>query len=443
MQADQIQLYPETQIEPIETGRVRPDYSSQTKQVRRKISRSAVLITCAVLLFSALATIWMINGTLYRQALRYLDQGDFAAARDSITGTLMMYRDTKELAYYINSGYFLEIGYYDEAKERFVSMGDYREAKKMTLECDYQRALATLKHGDYAAAQKVFEALGEYSDAKNMVLECEYQRASDLLEEKEYYQARRIFERLADSSYRDADQMAMEAKYQNAKDICQKLINANPNDRYETKIKAALDSLYSIRGYSDVDQMIILFENAIYQEAVGQFDKVVEFIQEGYTDAELLGANELFESYLISAQCYFSLVPQLGESDHYFEACIILSDFMLDVEAKSEKLAKLWGFAPAQKILLCDPFINYFLFGSWKGDGRYFKVSKDEDGFLFSDDFYIVYQSGYKISIEDLVYSVGNDKRGWEKVARLSFPDSNTMNAYLYSSNKTYTLRRQ
>ncbi len=444
LQAPQVELELSKvpQVKPVQTEQSRPD-APQMRRVRRPISRSAVLITCAVLLLGAFGTVWMISGISYRQAAAYVEDGDYAAARTAITGTVVTYPDAKTFSYYINSGYFLELGYYDEAKERFSSLGDYRNAKEMALECDYQKALATLEQDDYNAAKKAFEALGGYSDAKNMALECEYRRASDLLKEKEYDQARRVFEKLADSGYRDADQMLMEANYQKAMDIYQKFVNANPNQRYEIKIKPALDLLYSIRGYSDADQKIILFENAIYHEAVSRFDKVVEFFQEGYTDAELLGASALYESYLISAQYYFSLVPLLGESERYSEVCKILSDITMDWQEQGEELMKFWQFEPARKIILCDMLINYFLVGSWKGDGRYFKVRIDDDGFNFDDNFIIVYESGYHVDIEDFVYSVGNDKRGWKKVARLSFTDIDTMNAYLFSSNKTYTLHRQ
>ena len=383
----------------------------------------------------------MISGINYRQAADYVKSGDYTAARTSIAGTVVIYPDAKTFSYYINSGYFLELGYYDEAKDRFLSLKDYRDAKDMVLECEYQKALSTLDAGKYVAAKEAFEALGEYSDAKNMALECDYRTASDLLKKKEYDRARHMFEKLADSDYRDADQMLMEANYQKAVDIYQQFIKATPNQRYKIKIKVALDLLHSIKGYSDADQKIVLFENVIYQEAVIRFDKVVEFFE---SDADLLlGADGLYDSYLISVQDYFSLVPQLGESERYSEVCRIISDGTLDWQETSKELIRFWQFEPARKIILSDNLVNYFLVGSWKGDGRYFKVSLDDDGFLFSDDFIAIYESGYHASIDDLIYSVGNDKRGWKKVSRLSFADIDTMHAYLYSSNKTYTLHRQ
>lgn len=430
------------QVEPVQTEQNRPD-TPHRKQERRPISKIAVLLTCAVLLLGACGTVWMISGISYRQAAAYVEDGDYAAARTAITGTVAIYPDAKTFAYYINSGYFLELGYFDEAKERFQSLGDYRNAKDLAFECDYQKALATLEQGDYDAAKNAFETLGDYSDAKNMVLECDYRRASDLLKEKEYDQAQRLFETLAASKYRDADQMWMEAKYRKAIEVYQKFVSANPNQRYDIKIKPALDLLYSIRGYSDVDQKIAFLEDTIYQEAVSRFNKVLEFFQEEYTDTDLLGADGVYESFLISAQYYFSLVPQLEESGRYSQVCNILSSLTTDWEKKTKELTKLWAFEPAQKIILCDALIYHFLVGSWKGDGRYFKLEPNGDGFDFDDNFIIVYESGYRADIEDLVYSVGNEKRGWKKVARLSFTDVDTMNAYLFSSNKTYTLRRQ
>ena len=56
-------------------------------------------------------------------------------------------------------------------------------------------------------------------------------------------------------------------------------------------------------------------------------------------------------------------------------------------------------------------------------------------------DFYEVSADDY-YTIEDLVYSVGNDERGWTKVARFSFTDKNTMIAYVFADGKNYTLKR-
>ncbi len=412
-------------------------------RVRGNISRPAVLITCGVLLFGVLGTIWMINGIRYRQAISYLDQENYADARNSISGTLMMYQDTAELAYYINSAYFLELGYYDEAKERFVSLGDYRNAKEMAQECDYRKALATLETGDYAAAKKAFEVLGDYSDAKNMALECEYQRASDFLKEEQYDAARRIFEELAGANYRDANDMAKETIYQKAMGIYERFIKADPEDRYDIRIDVAKDLLYSIYGYSDAGQMTIWVDNVIYQEGVLWFDKIVELHQDGYPNSDLPGADDLYESYLTKAQYYFWLSPVMEDSNRYIEVCTLLADGTIDWPETSKRLTRFLQFEPAKEIILCDSLINYFLIGSWKGDGRYFKVKTDDDGYLFSDNFITIYESGYHVIIEDLEYSVGNDKRGWKKVVRFSFTDSNTMEAYLFSNGKTYTLKRQ
>lgn len=417
-------------------------YYPRRNRVRGNISRPAVLITCGVLLVGIFGTIWMVNGIRYRQAIRYLDQENYAAARDSITGTLMMYQDTKELAYYINSAYFLELGYYDEAKERFVSLDDYRNAKEMAQECDYQKALAVLETGDYADAKKAFEALGDYSDARNMALECEYQRASDLLKEKQYDGARRVFEKLADSNYRDASDMAKESIYQKAVDIYERFIKADPEDRYDIRIDVAKDLLYSIYGYSDANKMVVLVDNAVYEEGVRWFDKIVELHQDGYPNSDLPGADGLYESYLTKAQYYFLHSPVMEDSNRYIEVCTLLADSTIDWAETSRQLTRFWQFKPAQKIILCDSFIFYFLVGSWKGDGRYFNVKIRDDDFSVTDDFGYFYGT-YSCVIEDLVYSIEYGSRGWIDIVRFSFPGKDTMEAYVFSNGKTYTLKRQ
>lgn len=109
----------------------------------------------------------------------------------------------------------LEEGEYDEAKERFANLGDFRDsaeqvqaAQSAKLENIYNRAVYFTEHGVFYEAIRTFESLDGYKDSaeqiekvKSMQLEADYQTALSFLEEKEYEKAKKIFEELGD--YKD------------------------------------------------------------------------------------------------------------------------------------------------------------------------------------------------------------------------------------------------
>ncbi len=412
----------------------------ERRPTTRGIGRRAVLIGCAVVLLAGIGVLWMLNEKGYRTTLAYVEDGDYTAARDAITETFVFYKDAKELAYYVNSGYFLALGYYDEAKDRFASMGGYRDADAMAQECEYQKALSVLNSGDYEAAKKAFETLGSYSDAKNMVLECDYRNAQDLLKEKQYDQARRLFEKL--SGYRDAINMAQESKYQKALGLYQRFINATRKER--TDIDNALKQFRSLSGYSNADDMVTKVEDAIYKEGVRSLDKAAGMLEDIFKNSDALGMDGVYNATVTDARYYFWLLPSDKEqTETYREICDIL--WKADPwKGTCEKLSAYWEIEQVQRMLQSDALISYFLIGSWKGNGHYLKMKySDKDGFVLEDDFADVYVSGYQFDITSLIYSVGNDKRGWREVGMLYFTDSDTMQIYVFKNKEIYTLKRQ
>ena len=406
----------------------------------KEISRRAVLIGCAAVLLCGIGVLWILNEKGYRATLAYVEDGDYTAARDAITETFVFYKDAKELAYYVNSGYFLALGYYDEAKDRFDSMEGYRDAAAMAQECEYQKAISVLNSGDYAAAKKAFESLDSYSDAKNMALECDYRNAQDLLKGKQYDQARRLFEKLP--GYRDAVNMAQESKYQKALGLYQRFINATRKERAD--IDNALKQFRSLSGYSNADDMVTKVEDAIYKEGVRSLDKAADMLESLFNNTDALGIDGIYNATVTDAQYYFWLLPSDKEqTETYREICDILWKAAPWKET-CEKLSAYWEIEQVQRMLQSDALINYFLIGSWKGNGHYFKMKYNaKDGFELEDDFADVYVSGYQFGITSLIYSVGNDRRGWREVGMLYFTDSDTMQIYVFKNKEIYTLKRQ
>ena len=132
-----------------------------------------------------------------------------------------------------------EQGYYMEAYDAFIALGDYEDSEQMALECKYQQAKALMKKKDYANAIKMFTDLGSYSDSATQIKECKYQQALQKLNSKDYSGAISAFSALG--SYSDSATMVKECKYQYV------LANKNNDD---TTTYSYLKDLKSA-GYKD------------------------------------------------------------------------------------------------------------------------------------------------------------------------------------------------
>ena len=111
----------------------------------------------------------------------------------------------------------LQDGHYQEARTAFQSMGDYRDAARQALECDYQAAAALLSAGDEASleqAEKAFAKLEDYADSADQRKEAAYQLGQLYLNESRFEDAAGAFQALGD--YRDSAQQAKAAAYRQA-----------------------------------------------------------------------------------------------------------------------------------------------------------------------------------------------------------------------------------
>lgn len=134
---------------------------------------------------------------------------------------------------YQSAEQLLQDGQYEEAKNAFWALGEYKDSADKMKECDYQKAKQLLKAKKYNEAKELFEQLGEYSDSKSQVKACEYGRATDYLTAKDYDAAKSIFESLGkykDSAekitacqYGIAENYLSQGEYQDAKKIFQSI----------------------------------------------------------------------------------------------------------------------------------------------------------------------------------------------------------------------------
>ena len=118
----------------------------------------------------------------------------------------------------------LEIGgRYEEAREIFISLGDYSDSKEQVKACNYELGCLLIDDEQYSEAAEIFEALGEYKNSSQYLKKANYELAMDLLEDGSYTKAQTIFAALG--NYLDSPQRVEECKVliDPIRIVCQKI----------------------------------------------------------------------------------------------------------------------------------------------------------------------------------------------------------------------------
>ena len=395
---------------------------------------SAVIIVIAV--------VFGLNIIHYNRTIACLGKKDYTAARQEITGSFLFYKDTDKLSYYINTVYFLQEGYFDEAKTRFQALGTYRDSQQMALECDYQKAKKFLKDGDLNQAKTMFGALGDYSDSKAMVSECDYREAKQLLGLGKYDEAKALFSQLADANYKDAKTMALETDYQNALAIYKRYIAAPDENKSYNDMQQMLSLFQAAGSYLDAPQKLAEVKSLIYNRATDIFAKCFNYLDMTYrTEDELLDGLMDYDNNLSRAEKIFYLVADYLNTSKYLDVIKIL-DGDSKAQEKYDILMELWDFPAAQRVITSKDYIDYFLRGTWRGDGHYFKltIGKDDKSSIAYD---IPWISGDYYYISDLTLYCGSDEKGWREMLQFYVVNEYTIRIYSFKSGRSYSLARQ
>ena len=138
----------------------------------------------------------------------------------------------------------LEAGKYDEAKDAFSALGDFKDSKDKVNECGYAKtyseAMGEIDQKDYKAAIAKFDSLEKvkYSDAAEKLKEYSYLYAIELLNNKDYEEALEYLEKCKD--YKDAadrikecNEKVKEASYKKANNDLKEEIYGSAIERFE------------------------------------------------------------------------------------------------------------------------------------------------------------------------------------------------------------------
>ena len=174
---------------------------------------------------------------------------------------------------YIKAGDMMTYGSFDEAKEIYLSLGDFKDSATLIFECDYQKAGMMLENSQYDAARDIYVSLAEYKASSDLIHECDYQKAKSLLTNKSFDEARKLFDTI--SSYKDAKNMLPECDYEKASFLMD-----------EGSYDIAKEQFLAIKGYKDSTDMIFkcdyrkaldILKAGSFDEAKALFETIVEY----------------------------------------------------------------------------------------------------------------------------------------------------------------------
>lgn len=146
---------------------------------------------------------------------------------------------------YQQASSLLEDEKYDEAREAFTALGDYKDSKNKVSECGYAKkyseAIECMNKKDYKNASLMFDTLSSsnYSDSKEKLKECSYIYGCELFDNKDYSNALIYLKKCegykdANDKIRACEEKASESMYKEAKKMLDDGSYSSAIDKFET-----------------------------------------------------------------------------------------------------------------------------------------------------------------------------------------------------------------
>ena len=211
----------------------------------------------------------------------------------------------------------LEEDSFDEAKEAFEALGEYKDSADKAKQAVYEKAEEFYSEGDYSQAIKTWNSISDYSDseersktAQDEWNESEYQKALALINEKMYLKAANILSGIKD--YKDSKDQYTECKYQLA-------LEEKKNGDYKT----AIDDFQDIISYKDAADLlkecaynyaVELLDKKDYNTAASYFEKAKDYKD---ADARKKEVHYYYGCQLMDQKEYKGAIEQLGQSGGY------------------------------------------------------------------------------------------------------------------------------
>ncbi len=170
---------------------------------------------------------------------------------------------------------------YGEAEKAFSDIAGYKDATKQAAECVnlgkediYKRALTHKERKEYDEAVETFDKIIDFKDSKDQIAQCEELKKSDLYKDAlslkgqgKFDEATNVFMQIL--NYNDSDfqvdecaRLKTEAQKEAVYKSC--LFEKEINPYFDSaKLKASVQSLATIPGYKDADQLLVKYEGIL------------------------------------------------------------------------------------------------------------------------------------------------------------------------------------
>ena len=127
-----------------------------------------------------------------------------------------LYMFTGQNGLYNKAKRLLKNNSFDQAKEIYKSLGEYKNSEEMVIECDYQKALSLYEENMTGSDTiSLLASLGDYKDSKQLLHEAKYQQADEYVKKDKISEAIKVLTSIPD--YKDSKTKINEAKYKYVK----------------------------------------------------------------------------------------------------------------------------------------------------------------------------------------------------------------------------------
>lgn len=342
-----------------------------------------------------------------------VQNGNFDTAQNLLFVSAVTKLHDKKLVTYIDAGQMMSARQYGQAKATFESLPGYLNANELAQEADYRHALQYADANEYDIAMSIMSQLSNdgYKDAQNKALEIQYRKGVYLLLEKaDFETAEEIFRQLVNEKYVGAKGMQDETRYLWALSLAE-----------EEDYVGAYKKLKKISYYADAKDAMAVLEEIIYAE----------------------GQNLYHNKEYAEAKIRFGCISTYNESELYLSLIGIRTNSNgLSVIGEVSILLQNFYFEDAAEILLSDQDLaEWFLRGTWRGDGYY--LSMDADGYLSYSLPWINYGDYYRIADGTVLKYPKDDYYATKKLFFIKAITPDCIEVFCYKNNRTYTLNRQ
>ena len=330
---------------------------------------------------------------VYTIAQEFAEQKQYEQA-EKVYIQLEKYLDSASLAQKAKADALYEAGDLAAADEIYNKLDKQYQTYANDYQEKYEKASELKTQKQYDEARELFLILGEYKDSPKQIQDCFYLEATDLLDEKKYDEAATLFSEL---DYKDSSALALECSYRKAMDLAA-----------DRKYDDAAQILTSLNYYKDSKEQLErlkadeLFDNGDLAGAwliYNELDKSCRTHQKEYDEYFETAEKLREEGSYDDARKIYSILGTYGGADELATQCLLDKAEQYEKENYyTEALAVYESIQDQDRIDACHYQYGIYLQNNNRYKAAALQFSQCPDYMDSSEQFYqtgiLAYQSG-------------------------------------------------